>query len=270
MEICPAFIDETGILTGPISNQPIYGVGVLVVPDPSELTDRLYRLHFNFVQERASQRSKIRKDIRDRGTSPTLAEADRLMWSTRHHEYKFADVTRFNIQQYVDLLNLYFSSPGLEFHSLMMDRRDPQASLHKWSNDEWGAYVGISKQLLEVSLGRDIFAIVDLQGKPHKSGVVLEDVLCSVDKVKGCLRATSDMSIFLQIVDLLLRCVQFDLKDRFEYYDTASRRAKEKRQLVNFVKSRLGMPSSLPLLSDSQSFKQWDAPSLFTVRRGKW
>ena len=192
------------------------------------------------------------------------------MWSTRHHEYKFADVTRFNIQQYVDLLNLYFSSPGLEFHSLMMDRRDSRAGLHKWSNDEWGAYVGICKQLLEASLSRDVFAIVDLQGKPHKSDVVLEDVLCSVDRVKGCLRATSDMSIFLQIVDLLLGCVQFDLKDRFEYFDTKSRRAKENRQLVNFVKSRLGMLSGVPLLGSSQSLSQWDTPSLFTVRRGEW
>ena len=66
------------------------------------------------------------------------------------------------------------------------------------------------------------------------------------------------------------RRVQFDFKDRFEYYDAASRRAKEKRQLVNFVKSRLGMRSRVPLLSDSQSFRQWDTPSLFTVRRGEW
>ena len=270
MEICPAFIDETGILTGPIGNQPIYGVGVLIVTDPSEITDRLYRLHFNFVQDRATQRSEIRKDIRSRETPPTLAEIDRLMWSTRHHEYKFVDVTRFNIQQYIDLLNLYFSSPGLEFHSLMLDRRDPRAGLHKWCNDEWGAYAGICSQLLDVSLSRDVFAIVDLQGKPHKSDVVLEDVLCSVDRVKGCLRATSDMSIFLQIVDLLLGCVQFDLKDHFEYYNTASRRAEEKRQLVNFVKSKLGTNYDVPLLSSSQSFKQWDTPSLFTVRRGEW
>ena len=191
------------------------------------------------------------------------------MWSTRHHEYKFADVTRFNIQQYVDLLNLYFSSPGLEFHSLMMDRRDLRAGLHKWGNDEWGAYVSICRRLLDASLSRDIFAIVDLQGKPHKSDVVLEDVLCSVDRVKGCLRATSDMSIFLQIVDLLLGCVQFDFKDRLEYYDAASRRAKEKRQLVNFVKSRLGIGSNMPLLSSSQSFMQWDTPiPLYCEARG--
>ena len=158
----------------------------------------------------------------------------------------------------------------MAFHSLMMDRRDPRADLRKWNNDQWGAYVGICKQLLEASLGRDVFAIVDLQGKPHKSDVVLEDVLCSVDRVKGCLRATSDMSVFLQIVDLLLGCIQFDFKDRFEYYDAKSRRAKEKRQLVNFVKSKLGTRPGVPLLDSSRSFKQWNTPSIFTVRRGEW
>ena len=34
MEVCPAFIDETGILTGSVKEQPVYGIGVLVVPDP--------------------------------------------------------------------------------------------------------------------------------------------------------------------------------------------------------------------------------------------
>ena len=31
MEVCPAFIDETGILTGLVKEQPVYGIGVLVV-----------------------------------------------------------------------------------------------------------------------------------------------------------------------------------------------------------------------------------------------
>ena len=46
MEMCPAFIDETGILTGS-RQQPVYGIGVLIIPDPRAITDSLYRLHFN-------------------------------------------------------------------------------------------------------------------------------------------------------------------------------------------------------------------------------
>ena len=237
MEVCPAFIDETGVLSGTVKEQPIYGIGMLVVPETQEITDSFYRLHFNFIQERAKERNEFRKRIQSQDTSQTtLEEVDRLMWSTSHHEYKFVDVSRFNIQQYIDILNLYSLFPSLEFHSLIMDRRDSNAGLGDWNNDAWEAYTHFARELLAERLTRDVFAIVDLQGKPTKSSVNLEEVLCSVSSVKGCLRATSDMSIYLQLVDLLLGCVQFDFKSQMGYFDPTSRRAQEKLQLVNFLK----------------------------------
>ena len=187
------------------------------------------------------------------------------MWSTSHHEYKFVDVSRFNIQQYIDILNLYSLFPSLEFHSLIMDRRDSNAGLGKWNNDAWEAYTHFARELLAERLTRDVFAIVDLQGKPNKSSVYLEDVLCSIGSVKGCLRATSDMSIYLQLVDLLLGCVQFDFKSQMGYFEPKSRRAQEKLQLVNFLKSKLGMRQGEAFLRKGQSFKRWDTPSVFTV-----
>ena len=192
------------------------------------------------------------------------------MHSTRHHEYKFTEVTRFNLQQYIDLVNLYFSFPDLQFHSILLDRRDPSYSLSKWNGDEWSAYAHLTRELLERRLDRDVFAIVDLQDKPDKSPVYLEDTLCSVGTVKGCLRATSDMSIYLQLVDVLLGCVQFDWKDANGFYSAKSRRAKEKRELVNFVKSRLGFGPGESLLADGESSREWAEPSLFTVYRGEW
>ena len=152
MEICPAFIDETGILSGLRREQPVYGIGVLVIPDTRAITNSLYRLHY----------------------------------------------------------------------------------------------------------------------KPDRSSVFIEDVLCSVPTVKGCLRATSDMAVYLQIVDVLLGCVQFDWKDANGYYGTTSQRAKEKRELVDFVKSRLGLPSGERMLTKATSSQRWETPSLFTVRLGSW
>ena len=62
MEICPVFIDETGILSGSTQVQPVYGIGALVVPDTGEITDSLYRLHFNFsVSKRKSESRFVRK-----------------------------------------------------------------------------------------------------------------------------------------------------------------------------------------------------------------
>ena len=270
MEVCPAFIDETGVLSESAVRQPIFGIGVLVVPDTKIITESFYRLHFNFVQDSARRRSEFRKQLESEEASLSLAEVERLMWSSRHHEYKFAEVTHFNIQNYIDLLNLYFSFPGLDFHSVMMNRLDPNASLERWANDTWLAYVCIAKDLLEERVTRDVFAIIDLQSKPDKSKVHLEDVLCSVGSVKGCLRATSDMSIYLQLVDLLLGCVQYDLKEDMGYYDPTSKRAEAKGQLASFLKARLGMGREERFLSYGRSFERLNAQSAFTVTKGRW
>ena len=217
-----------------------------------------------------AERRRIRKEIQSRAEQPTLRQIDNLMRSTRHHEYKFSEVTRFNLQQYIDLLNLYFSFPEPEFHALIMDRLDPNYSLSRWDNDTWWAYADLARGLLEEQLERDVFAIVDLQDKPDRSPVYIEDMLCAVPAVKGCLRATSDMSIYLQIVDVLLGCVQFDWKDANGYYGTTSQRAQEKRELVDFAKSRLGLPSGARFLTGETSFQNWETPSRFTVRLGDW
>ncbi len=136
MEVCPVFIDETGVLSSSVKKQPIYGIGALVVPDTKQITDSFYRLHFNFISDRRRARNDIRNDIQLRCAPPTLAEVNRMMWSTRHHEYKFSEVTRFNLQQYIDILNTYFSFSDLEFHSLIIDRNDPGFGLGEWNNDE--------------------------------------------------------------------------------------------------------------------------------------
>ena len=193
-----------------------------------------------------------------------------MMWSTRHHEYKFSEVDRFNLQQYIDILNIYFSFTGLEFYSLIIDRDDPGFGLGRWNNDPWIAYANFAKSLLDRRITRDVFAIVDLQGKPDSSVEYLEDILCSAKSVKGCLRATSDMSIYLQIVDVLLGCVQFDWKDQQGYYSETSGKARAKRTLVNFVKDKLGVNNEEPFSGEGQPFGNWGGASSFTIWKWEW
>ena len=140
MEVCPVFIDETGVLSGPARLQPVYGVGALVIPETKDITEALYRLHFNLSSERMAERQEIRRQIQSRGSPPTLREVDTLMHSTRHHEYKFSEVTRFNAQHYVALLNLYFSYPEPAFHAVLLNRLDAGYSLARWHGDAWAAY----------------------------------------------------------------------------------------------------------------------------------
>ena len=64
MEVCPAFIDATGVLSGPRRLQPLYGIGALVVPDNRVAANRLYRLHFNFIAHLRAARRHIRHQVR--------------------------------------------------------------------------------------------------------------------------------------------------------------------------------------------------------------
>ena len=267
MEVCPAFIDETGVLTSSSREQPVYGIGLLVVHDPVAITDALYKTHFGFISERATRRRELIEDIRDRGERPQLDELNKLLWSTRHHEYKFTEVSDHNIQDYVDLLNVYFSFAALEFHSLIIDRSEPNFSFKDWGADPWAAYVNIGRELLKRRLKRDVFAIVDLQGKPDKSDYRLEDVFCSLAHVKGCIRATSEMSVFLQLTDVLLGCVQFDWKDQHGYYGTDSRRAEATRQLAAFIKARLGLRKEEWILTQDRNYRQRSDHPVFSAWR---
>lgn len=242
MKVLPAFVDETGVLTQSVKEQPVYGLGSLLVKDPGKVTDSFYKLHFNISSGRAAERSRLRKEIKQRERSPTLQEIDHLMWSTRHPEYKFTDVASHNLQGYIDLVNLYFGQDCFEFHALLVDRTDPGFSLAQWNNDPWQAYIALGRELLEYSLRRPAFVIADFQGKPSRSTIGLEDEFCSVEQVKGCVRADSGTMIFLQVVDVLLGCVQADFREQTGFYAADSKRAAAKKTLIDFVRTMLGVP----------------------------
>ena len=265
VEVCPAFIDETGLLNGPAYMQPVYGVGVLVLPDPPRITELAYRRHFNFVSTRSAERSRLISEIRTGERTPTLEELNLLLRNTRHHEYKFSEVTKGNLQQYIDLLSVYFAQPGCEFHALILDRLDPRFSLGFWNHDPWRAYVGLTTELVKRRITRSVFPIVDLQGQPSSADTAIEDALCTIPNVKGCLRASSETSVFLQIVDVLLGCLQCDWNDAYERYEVGSGRAEAKRQLTRFIKAHFGIPAAEPILTSTMTYRRRQRTSLFTA-----
>ena len=269
MDVAPAFIDETGILRGSLSRNPVYGIGLLVVNDPAGLTDSLYQLHFSFKAERSDKRRQLRRSLIREDRSPSAEELDRLFWSTRHHEYRFSELNPHNLQEYVDLLNLFFTYRDVEFHALLLDRTQPGFNLEPWGFDEWAAYVELTCELMEQSLTRDVFAILDMQEQPKSASFRMEDRICAVPQVAGCLRATSEMSVFLQIVDVLLGCVQFDWRDQQGLYESESRRAVAKRNLTALIKSRTNLEAGEPILSQETGFRRITSPFPFTVRLRK-
>ena len=74
MDVCPAFVDETGVLSASPKAQPVYGIGLLVAPDPKAITDKLSTLHFRFREQRITGRRQLIRNIREGVTTPTIDE----------------------------------------------------------------------------------------------------------------------------------------------------------------------------------------------------
>src|SRR5918999_2540151 len=179
MGVCPCFVDETGVLDISASKQPVYGIGLLVVHNPAGITDSLYKTHFNLGSRRRIERRRLIKELRSGQIKPTVEELDRLVWRSRHHEYKFSEVTAHNLQEYIDLLNVYFEFQSVEFHALVVDKTNPNFNLSIWGNDTWAAYVSFMKDLLQRRLQRKAFAIVDLQNKPDSAVDYVGEAICN-------------------------------------------------------------------------------------------
>ena len=258
-------MDETGSLSISTREQPVFGLGLVVVKDPASVTDSFYRLHFDFLSRKLEERRQLRQKIQVRGGQATLGEVDALMRGSWHRKYKFARIAKHNLPQYIELLNLYFSFSCFEFHALLVDRTDPDFRLSRWGSDPWAAYVAVGRELLSSRLQQPVFAIVDFQAQPRKSPVSLEREFCSVPEVAGCIRASSESEVFLQLVDVLLGCVQADWRESNGLYPESSSRAGARKDLVGYMKTRLGIPADEPIIARHRPLWETDVPTPFTV-----
>ena len=252
-------------MSTPTREQPVFGIGLVVVKDPASVTDSFYKLHFDFLSRKLEERRQLRQKIQARGGQATLGEVDALMRQSWHREYKFARIAKHNLPQYIELLNLYFSFACFEFHALLVDRTSPDFHLSRWGSDPWEAYVALARELLKRCLKQPAFAIVDFQAQPRKSSVSLEREFCSVPAVAGCIRASSESEVFLQLVDVLLGCVQADWRESNGLYPESSSRADVRKSLVAYMKARLGIAADEPIVTRRRPLRATTTPTPFTV-----
>ena len=267
MAVSPCFVDESGTFSAPQSSQPVFCVGALIVPDPSELTERLYRRYFSFISERKARRRRLVQEAQAHGNLLTLAQHNLLMESTRHHEYKFAEIKQHNVEGYIDLLNIYFDFPTPIFHALIVDRQE--FDFDRFGGNDRAAYQWCVTHLLRRRLDRDVFVILDLQLQPNEERLYLEEAICQAPYVQGCLRATSDTMVLLQVCDLFLGCLSFDWRDSRKLLNDSPRAAAQRR-IVTFLKQRLRMRADDHFLrAGGARWRGWQHPSRFTVWAGE-
>ena len=241
------------------------GVGMLLVADARSVTDILYTHHLQVTAQHLTRRRQLIQETENSNTPLTADQAHHLLRSTRHTEFKFSDISRLNVQHYLDLLNLYFSLPGVEFHAIIIDRFQEASDLAGFKN-YWDAYTSCARELLRRRLKQDVFALPDYQGTPTKPPTVrIEDALESVPLVRGCLRITSEMSVFVQVTDVLLGCLYADWKSHFGGFQPGSKRARAKLRVAKALRRHLQIPAGKPIVSNDHTYMSRRQPSPFSV-----
>jgi hypothetical protein len=262
VKVTPCFVDETG--TAHEAAQPLFGVGLLLVRDVAALTDRLNTVSLNLNAHVRQQRKLLQREIVQKGDGQVkkLIDFQFLLANSRHHEYKFTEIRPDNVSNYLAILNEFFAFSGSEFHAIVVERDGSLPSLYR--HGAWPGYVLVTKTLLRRRLKEPSFVCCDWQTRPKNASLSLETELDDLTHVAGSRRMASNMSVFLQVTDLLLGAVSFDWRDAHGQVQ-ASKSSRPKREVVSFVKAKLGMPPTTRFLAQGQTFFRRKKPFPFTV-----
>jgi hypothetical protein len=259
-----AFMDESGVLDAPKSEQPFFGVGMLKIADTAHIGERLSVEHYDYFSSKKQQRRELLIEMRRGNWEVTLQELHLLFASTRHNEYKFTNITFASLAKYEALLDTAFRFP-LYFCALVVDKTDPLFDSKLYRN-YWAAYIKYAKLLCSHNCARDerLCIVADYMNRPSTSETYFEHELSALPQVFGALRAHSETFILLQLCDLLLGSVLFQWRDARGRVGQ-SKRAEAKRYFVRHLTEKLGFVSNPKASNPLAKAMTVRSPSYFSV-----
>lgn len=238
-----AFVDESGVLDQSKQIQPFFGVGFLKIIDTSVISEKLTQRHYDYFSLQKNNRRKLFVELRNSPRSVNEKDINLLLSSTRHHEYKFVNITYTTLARYKAFLDTAFEFP-LEFCALVIDKMDPlfDSTFYK---DYWSAYITYTKLLCKNNCGKDdrVTVIADYMNKPRDSKMYFETELNKLPNVFNTLRAHSETFTLLQICDLMLGSVLFQWRQSRGLVEQ-SNRAKAKKEFVEYLVGKLKIPNN--------------------------
>ncbi|WP_457636648.1 DUF3800 domain-containing protein [Oceanithermus sp.] len=180
------FIDETGVLSRD-KRQPFFGLGLLRTADTAALSAELHAL---------LQRARGRVHPR--------------------FEFKFARIGRRSAWVYRELVDLFFSVPGLGFKAQVLDKRHPGFNPGRNYGGLWEAQIGYTRRLVESALADGAYGVViaDHVTKPRESQLYFEREVRRHPRVLNALMLDSNATLYVQLADVLLGLVVYDCKVR--------------------------------------------------------
>lgn len=204
------FLDETGTLTN--KNDPFFSVGIIKMSQP-------YYLQSKIMYER---------NIRN-----------------FHDEIKFNKLSKNNLDFAKFIIDSLFDTKSIDFYSYTT-RKDSDYFIKNFEGDQWIAYEKITLKLLKASLSENEILVlladhvttpkkIRFEVNTKKNFNLSQKRLC----LAGVCRFDSKSNDLLQVVDLIIGCINYDLKLK----EGVVSGSKYKIELVDYLKQNLGTKS---------------------------
>ncbi|MFP4512110.1 MAG: DUF3800 domain-containing protein [Acidimicrobiales bacterium] len=204
-----AFLDETGA----IAKDPIFGIGLLKVSEPSRLLRRLQKFR------------------------------DQTHW---YNEIRFSSLTRDALPVYKRCVDVIVGAKDVEFFCFMADRRS-QDPVERFGT-HWDAYTKLSEQLVVASIRQaELMSLMADNYSTPDHVLFEEDLRARVNRRLGRLavvsvcRLDSRSSDGLQAADLLTSAVAFEFRSDAGLASPHTPKA----ELAQYVRQSLGAASCL-------------------------
>lgn len=202
------FLDESGSLSN--KKEPYFTVGLLKMSMPYYLQSKI---HY--------QRSKL----------------------NFHDEIKFNKISKNNIDFAKFIINSFFETRSLSFYSYTT-HKDSKYFQKNFASDIWLAYEKIALKLLGVSLAEKEILILIADHITTPKDVKFEvDIKKDFNASKkrlalaGVCRFDSKSNDLLQVVDLIIGCITYDIK----YKNKLVSGDEYKLKLVESIKNKIGI-----------------------------
>ncbi len=204
------FLDESGSLNN--KTEPYFTLGILKMSQP-------YYLQNKILYERNK--------------------------NNFYDEMKFNKLSRNKIQFIKIIIDSIFNTKSLSFYSYTTHKKS-EYFIDNFSNNEWKAYEDITLKLMNVVLAKHeiLILIADYITTPRnvKYEVNIKKIFNNNKKrlsIAGVCRFDSKSNDLLQVTDLLIGAITYDLKFKKGLVSGD----KYKLEIVNYLKEKLGVES---------------------------
>ncbi len=251
-----SFIDASGTFH---PEDRFFGVGMLTVENVGQMTDKLHPIFQRVMAISQTYRNQTLNSLLEENR---YDEAIRMLKKAKRFELKFDRLSPVKFDQYKEIIRSFLNDENNRFAIMVIDRKHQNydSSIFHTTWDAYTSYLAtlVARELTNLP-DQEMFLILDEISKPKTAPKSLEETIKEkIDKhcsrkynnqklcyIKGAVRIESHSNLLMQLCDVLLGSVMFDVKKNANTLSDKLQRRKEEVVAVlreGLNKNRLDEP----------------------------